>query len=211
MVKNPFDPGYYTEHDLKDAGFKVIGENVQIAKNCTIVGIENITLGDNVRIDSYSSILAAGDGWVSIGSFVHIAAYCLLAAGDGIQMDDFSGLSQGVRIYSRTDDYSGRHLTNPTVPRKYTGLTRGAVTLGRHVIIGSGTVILPKLSIGEGSCVGALSLVKKSLDPWGVYFGCPAKRLKDRSRRLLELESELMMDIAGEGASAAVTGEGTER
>jgi galactoside O-acetyltransferase len=72
-------------------------------------------------------------------------------------------------------------------------------------------VILPKLSIGEGSCVGALSLVKKSLDPWGVYFGCPAKRLKDRSRRLLELESELMMDIAGEGASAAVTGEGTER
>ncbi len=37
----------------------------------------------------------------------------MLSAGDGIVMEDFSGLSQGVRIYSRTDDYSGKFLTNP--------------------------------------------------------------------------------------------------
>jgi galactoside O-acetyltransferase len=191
MTTNPFNPGYYTEDDLKNAGFKALGKNVRIAKNNTIIGLENIVIGDNVRIDGYCAIITAGDGWLNIGSYIHIGGCCYLSAGDGIRMEDFSGLSQGVRIYSRTDDYSGKHLTNPTVPERYTGITRGTVVLGRHVIIGSGSVILPKVTIGDGSSVGALSLVTKDLDPWGVYFGCPAKRLKSRSKRLLELEAEL--------------------
>lgn len=195
-MTNPFNPGYYNEIDLKDAGFKALGRNVQIDKSCTIIGLENIEIGDNVRIDGYCSLIAAGDGWLKIGSFIHIGGYCLLSAGSGIQMDDFSGLSHGVKIYSQTDDYSGEQLTNPTVPEKYTGVTRGAVTLERHVIIGSGSVILPKVLIGEGSSVGALSLVTKPLEAWGVFFGCPAKRLKHRSKRLLELEAELRQEIA---------------
>jgi len=156
-----FDPGYYTENDLMKAGFKSVGKNVSIAKNCTIIGLPNISIGDNVRIDGYCSIIAAGTGYVTLGSYIHIGSYCMLSAGDGIVMDDFSGISQGVRIYSRTDDFSGEFLTNPMVPEKYIGLTQGKVELRKHVIIGSGSVILPKVTIGEGSSVGALSLVTK--------------------------------------------------
>jgi acetyltransferase-like isoleucine patch superfamily enzyme len=185
-----FNPGYYTEHDLQGAGFKSLGRNILIAKNNTIVGVENIEIGNHVRIDGYCALIAGG-GRLSIGSHVHIGGYCFLSAGEGITMEDFSGLSQGVRIYTRTDDYTGRSLTNPTVPEKFKTSTRGPVTLGRHVIIGSGTVILPDLSIGDGSSVGAQSLVTKPLEPWGVYFGSPVKRLKDRSRELLELEAAL--------------------
>ena len=83
-------------------------------------------------------------------------------------------------------------MTNPTVPRKYLGGVKGNVTLERHVIIGSGSVILPKILIGEGSSVGALSLVTKNLEPWGVYFGVPVKRLTNRSKKLLELEKEML-------------------
>lgn len=187
---NPFDPGYYSEHDLQNAGFKALGDNVQIARNCTLIGLENIEIGNNVRIDGYCSLIAAG-GNLKLGSYIHIGGYCFLSAGEGIEMQDFSGLSQGVRIYTRTDDYSGNHLTNPTVPAKYTGISCGPVTLEKHVIVGSGTVILPKVRIGEGSAVGALSLVMKNLAPWGVYFGIPARRLKDRSKALLELEEQL--------------------
>lgn len=191
-----FDPGYYTESDLREAGFKSIGKNVSIAKNCTIIGLSNISIGDNVRIDGYCSIIAAGTGYVTLGSYIHIGGYCMLSAGDGIVMDDFSGLSQGVRIYSRTDDYSGKFLTNPTVPEKYTGITQGKVELKKHVIIGSGSVILPRITIGQGSSVGALSLVTKSLDDWGVYCGTPAKILKSRSKNLLKLEEELRKELA---------------
>jgi acetyltransferase-like isoleucine patch superfamily enzyme len=198
IMPNPFDPGYYTEHDLKDAGFKRLGRNLRIDKNCTIIGLENIELGDNVRIDSYCTIVAAGNGWLKLGSYIHIGGYCLLSAGSGIHMEDFSGLSHGVKVYSRSDDYTGKYMTNPTVPEKYTGVHQGPVILGRHVIIGCGSVILPNLTIGEGSSVGALSLVSKSLDPWGIYVGCPADKVKDRSNRLLELEAELKRDTAGQ-------------
>lgn len=191
-MENPFDPGYYRDAELAGFGFKSIGSNVQIARNCTIVGLGNISLGSNVRIDGYCSILATGDAEVKLGSYIHIASYCLISAGDGFVMEDFSGLSHGVKIYSRTDDYTGRHLTNPTVPERYKGVTRGAVVLNRHCIVGSGSILLPKVTLGEGTSVGALSLVTKSLDPWGVYFGSPVKRLKARSKRLLELEAEFI-------------------
>lgn len=194
MTINLLDPGYYSEHDLRDAGFKHLGKNVQIAKNCTIIGLENIEIGNNVRIDGYCSIIVSGNGWLRIGSYIHIGSYCLLSAGEGITLCDFSGLSQGTKIYSRSDDYSGEHLTNPTVPSKFTGIIKGEVTLGRHVIVGSGSVILPRVTIGEGSSVGALSLVTKNLDAWGVYAGNPARKIKERSRKILELENQMLKE-----------------
>ena len=70
------------------------------------------------------------------------------------------------------------------------------VSLGRHVIVGSGSVILPGVVVGEGSSVGALSLVTKSLEPWGVFFGAPVRRLKSRSQRLLALEESLRAEAS---------------
>jgi acetyltransferase-like isoleucine patch superfamily enzyme len=193
-VKNPFDPGYFSENDLQQAGFKTLGKSVRIAKNCTIIGLENIEIGNNVRIDGYCSLIAANPGFLKIGSFIHIGAYSLLSAGSGITIEDFAGLSQSVKIYSQSDDYTGNHLTNPTVPEKFTGVTRGMVTVHRHVIIGSGSVILPSVTIGEGCAVGALSLVNRSLEEWGIYTGCPTKKIRDRSKQLLTLEKRLLTE-----------------
>ena len=192
MSNGMFDRGYYGDAELRDAGFRAVGKNVRVAKDATIVGLENISIGDNVRIDGGCTITAVGGGWFRVGSHVHIAAGCYLGATSGIDIEDFCGLSHGVKIYSRSDDYSGRFLTNPTVPTEFTGCKSGAVRLGRHVIVGSGTVILPSVVVGEGCAVGALSLVPWSLESWGVYFGCPARRLNDRSRELLGLEAELL-------------------
>ncbi len=141
-------------------------------------------------MDAYVSLIASGP--IDIGSYVHIGSYSLLSGGDGIRMGDFSGLSQGVKIYSRSDDYSGEYLTNPCVPPQFTNAIGGLVTLGRHVILGSGSVVLPGVTIGDGSSVGALSLVNKDLAEWGVYFGAPVKRLRNRSQQLLALEQQLL-------------------
>lgn len=188
IVKNPFDVGFYSNDELSVLGFKSLGENVSISKNCTIIGIPSISIGDNVRIDGYTTIIAVGGGHLTLGSFIHIGSYCHLSAGAGITMEDFSGLSQGVKIYSKTDDYSGAYLTNPMVPDELTGVSAGEVVLGKHSIVGAGTVILPGVNIGEGSSVGAQSLVTKNLPEWGVYFGCPVKKIKNRKKNLLELE-----------------------
>ena len=194
MIENPFNPGYLGSEQLIDLGFGKVGKNVRIAKSTTIIGLNNIFFGDDIRIDGYTTIVANGGGRLLVGSNVHIGAYCLLSCGEDVALADFSGLSQGVRIYTRTDDYSGRTLTNPTVPAKFTGVRSGKVFLGRHVIIGSGTVVLPGVSIGEGAAVGALSLVTKNLDEWGVFFGSPAKKIKNRARTLLSLEEEYLRE-----------------
>lgn len=188
-MENPFNAGFYGSDDLRQMGFAHVGDHVQVARNCTIVGLDNIVLGDHVRIDAMCSIIATGP--VAFGGRNHIGAFCHLVGRGGLEFGKYSGLSQRVSIYTASDDYGGRFLTNPTVPAEYTSCTIAPVNLGRHVIIGSGAVVLPGAIIGEGASVGALSLVTKSLDPWHVYSGVPARRLKERSRDLLKLEAQL--------------------
>lgn len=193
MSTSPFASRYLMGSELANCGFKSIGEHVMIHEHVNIHGIENITIGSHVRIDPYTSLIATGA--VTIGSYIHIGAYCYLSAGEGLVMEDFSNLSQGVKIYTRSDDYSGEFMTNPMVPSQYTNVEKGQVVLKRHVIIGSSSVILPGVTIGEGSAVGALSLVKKSLPDWGIFSGIPVRRLRDRSQNLLKLEAEFLNSI----------------
>ncbi len=182
---------FYTAEELNSFNFKSLGKNVKIKRNVGIFFTENVSIGNNVRIDDFT-IIVAGQAGLTIGSYVHIASHCYLAASHGIIMNDFSGLSPGVKIFSGSDDYSGEKLTNPTLPKKYIGGKCGTVTLAKHVIIGAGTTILPECTIGEGTSVGSMSLVNKNLSPWGVYFGCPVRRLKERKKIILDLEKDFL-------------------
>lgn len=192
MNQNPFNPGYFNENELKEFGIKSVGKNVLIAKNCTIVGLENISIGNHVRIDGFSTITATSSGYLNIGSYIHIGGYCAIFAGAGVEMQDFSGLSQGVKIYSTSDNYSGSVMTNPTVPENYTGVIRKPIHIGKHSIIGSQTIVMPGVVIAEGCAIGANSLLTKNTEEWSIYFGSPAKRLKSRNKGILKLEKELL-------------------
>lgn len=190
-----FNPGYIQGSELAGLGFAALGDSVKIAANCTIIGLGRIHIGGNVRIDGPTTIVVATNSYLEIGSFVHISGGCHLAASAPLKLGDFSGLSQGVRIFTATDDYSGKTLTNPTVPSKYKEVKAGPVELGRHVIVGAGTVILPGASIGEGSSVGALSLVSRPLPGWQVCVGNPCKPIKPRKKDLLRLEEEFLAAV----------------
>ena len=180
---------YYSEKELRKLKFLFLGKNVLIKKNVGLYFIENIFIGNNVRIDDNVIIVASNKKTpVKIGNHVHISSNCYLAGSNGIEMNDFNTLAPGVLIFSGSDDYSGKKLTNPTVGKKNIGGKTGKVKICKHVIIGANSVILPKVTIKEGSAVGALSLVNKSLDAWGIYFGSPAKRFKNRSKNILKLE-----------------------
>jgi acetyltransferase-like isoleucine patch superfamily enzyme len=187
MSGNPFDPGYYTSAQLRGFGFARVGEHVLVARNCTIIGLENITLGDNVRIDGPSSLIAPR-GKIAIGSFVHVAMGCLLGGRGGIAIDDFSSLSQGVRLFTAIDDFSGQRLSNAVVPENLTGVRCAPIAIGRHVPIGTGSVVLPAVDIGEGAAIGIMSVIAQSIPAWSIYSGNPARKVGDRSRAVLSLE-----------------------
>lgn len=193
-VENPFDPGYFTSDQLRAFGFARVGEGCMVARNCTIIGLPNITLGDHVRIDGYTSVIAS-TGEVRIGNYVHIATACMLGARAGIAVGDYSSLSQGVRIFTAIDDFSGRRLSNSTLPAHLLGIHSAPVRIGRYVPIGSGSLVLPGVEIGEGAAVGAMSLVAHPLPAWMVSSGNPAKPTGERSRDLLALEPLVRGDI----------------
>lgn len=192
---------FYSDEELADFGFQSVGENVKISKKASIYGASRISIGRNVRIDDFC-IISAGLGGIEIGNYVHIAAMSLLIGADKIVMADFSGLSSRVSVYSSSDDYSGRNMTNPTVPDQFKSVYSSPVIIGRHVIIGSGSVVLPGCILEDGAAIGALSLVSKNCDSFGIYAGNPAKFIKERKRDLLSLEKKFLDSIANAGPEA---------
>lgn len=181
---------FLNEDQIESMGFKSIGENVLLSDKASYYNCKNITIGSNTRIDDFA-VLSAGEGGIEIGQYVHIAIGASIIGAGAIYIKDFAGLSSRVSIYSSNDDYSGEFMTGPTVSSEFTNVTHAPVVIGKHVIVGSGSVILPNVTLEEGVAIGALSLVTKDCSAFGVYIGTPAKRIKERKRDLLELEKKL--------------------
>ena len=178
---------FYTQEELEKIGFNKIGKGNFISRKASIYGVDKIEIGNSNRIDDFSII----SGNILIHDHVHIASGCYLFGGDaGIELRDFSAISSRGVVYSETDDYSGLALTNPTAKIEHRKIYGGKVILEKYVLIGTGCTILPGLVIGEGTSVGAMSLVNKSLDSWGVYVGIPCQRIKERKKDMLRFVGE---------------------
>ena len=178
---------YYSEDELKKMGFKELGSNVLISKKSSIYGAREICIGNNVRIDDFCIL----SGCIKIGNNIHIAAYSALFGGEkGIVINDYANISSRVCIYAISDDYSGETMTNPIIPEKYKKLQKEEVIIGEHVIIGSGSTVLPGVTLEVGTAVGAMSLCNKDTLAWSIYVGVPAKKIQERSKKLLDLVKE---------------------
>ena len=181
--------GYLSRQELLDIGFASVGEDVSISDRACFYGASKMHIGSHVRIDDFCLFV----GNITIGNHIHICAYSSFHASSGsIVIDDFSNFSSRTVIYAASDDYSGETMTNPTVPEKYKAIEWGDVYCGKHTIVGTGSTILHKSYVPEGTAIGAMSLVNSRLEPWGIYAGIPCRRIKDRSKHCLELEKQLM-------------------
>lgn len=183
-MKNSF----LSKEKVDKIGFKNVGKNVKISKKASIYNPSKICIGENTRIDDYCIL----SGNIKIGKNVHIAAGVYLFGGnEGIIINDYVGVSSRCSIYALTDDYSGNYLTNPTIDEKFKNVIQKQVILKKHSIVGFGSVILPGSILEEGVAIGSMCLVNGSTEPWSIYVGIPYKKIKNRSKRILELEKEL--------------------
>jgi galactoside O-acetyltransferase len=188
---------FLSKDQLKQIGFKSIGENVLISDKSSIYNAKNIEIGSNVRIDDFC-ILSAGDGGIKIGNNIHIACYVSMIGAGEIILDDFSQVSSRVVILSSSDDFSGEYLVGPCIPSEFTNVKSYKVHLMKHVVIGTGSTILPNVTLKEGAAVGAMSLVKNDVEQFEIVVGIPAKKVKDRSRKILETELKYLKTISNE-------------
>lgn len=176
---------YYTEEELTQLGLKSYGKDVHLSRKASLYGVGNISIGNHTRIDDFCVL----SGNVTIGNYVHINPFTGIYAGKaGVTLEDFVNISSRNVIYAVSDDYSGAYMTSPLLPEVVTNIQQAPVHVCKHVIVGTGCTILPGVTIGEGCAIGAMSLVKHSCEPWGIYVGVPCKRIKERSKELLKFE-----------------------
>ena len=173
-------------------GFKSVGENVLISDKAVFYRPERISIGNNVRIDDFC-VLANN---IVLGNNIHIAlcAYLLSGPNSVIEMKDFSGTGYRSLIFTSTDDFSGLAMTNATIPDEFRGGYERSVLIGRHCIVGTGSTIMPGANLGEGAAVGAMSLLTMPTKEWKIYFGIPARAIKERKKDLLDLERRFLKE-----------------
>jgi galactoside O-acetyltransferase len=180
---------FYSQEELAQLGLRCFGRDVLISRKASIYNPEKLSIGHHVRIDDFC--ILSGD--ILIGSYVHISAYTAMYGKYRIEMEDCTGLSPRCTLFSASDDFGGDFLISPMIPHEYTNVTGGPVILRRFCQIGSGSVILPAVTLNEGVAVGAMSLVKRDLDAWGIYAGNPLRFIKQRNNGLLRLYKRLLL------------------
>ncbi len=160
---------------------KSVGNDVVISAYAEIRRPNLVRIGNHVAIDT-AFITTAAD----IGDYAHIGPYVSIIGGaKGLfTMGRFTNLAAGCRIICVSDRYNGDGLMgSAAVPEKYKdAVDVGPVAMNDFANVGTNVVIMPGVTLAEGSVVGACSLVTISTEPWTIYIGVPAKPLKSRPR-----------------------------
>jgi acetyltransferase-like isoleucine patch superfamily enzyme len=184
------DHTHYTAHELWNMGIAV-GESVLISRRVAFYAIGKIEIGDHSRIDD-GCILT---GSVKIGKRVHLAPYCVLYGKAGIAIGDYSGFGVSTIMHSESDDYSGRSMFGPCVPAEYQPFKhRAPIAIGRAVLGGARCTILPGVTIADGVCIGAHSVVKGDCEGDTIYAGVPAKALRRAQAGIWSLTKQFELD-----------------
>lgn len=132
-------------------------KNIFIGRG-TILNVRNglITINNNSNIGSYCRIASDG-GKIEIGENVLIAAYCYIGG--------------------------GQHRTERIdIPIALQGFeSKGGVTIGDDVWIGSHSIVADGVKIGKSCIIGANSFVNEDIPDYCIAFGSPARVHKKRN------------------------------
>jgi acetyltransferase-like isoleucine patch superfamily enzyme len=180
------------------SAFANIGTDVCIGPNVDIRRPHLVSIGNHVAIDNGAFITTAAE----IGDYVHIGPYITVIGGENARlvMGHFTNLAAGCRVICGSDRFLGDGLIGPaSLPAQFKDTMKLApVVLENFANVGTNAVIMPGVTLAEGSVVGACSLVTRSTEPWTIYTGSPAKPLKTRPReKMIEYAAQLGYVTAG--------------
>ena len=134
--------------------------------------LARMTVGERVRIKE--GLRVEKPRQVKIGSDVRINTDCILQAHGGIEIGDFTMLAARVTIVTANHDLSRRGV------EAFDTLLEAPVRIGRHCWLGTGVIVLPGVTIGDGTVVGAGSVVTRDLPPGTICMGTPAWPVRER-------------------------------
>ncbi|MEM1302087.1 MAG: sugar O-acetyltransferase [Pseudomonadota bacterium] len=116
---------------------------------------------------------------ISFGAGCFINLNCVILDGAPVEIGAGTLLGPGVQIYATTHpmDPDERIYERGGVPSYNT--TAEPVSIGEKVWIGGGAIIMPAVRIGDGSTIGAGSVVTKDMPDRVFAAGNPARVIRD--------------------------------
>jgi galactoside O-acetyltransferase len=155
-----------------------MGAHVIIHDWAKLIKEEAIQIGDGTQIDDF--VLIYGGRGIVLGRFNHICSFVSIVGGGELITGDYVGMAAGCRIMTGAHRHENGTRMVSTVPPEQQEILIGRVILERDVFLGTNSVILPNVTIGEGAMIGAGSVVNCDVKPWTINVGVPARVIGKR-------------------------------
>ncbi len=146
--------------------------------------IEQSTRGTRIVVESGAHIdsfvkfkCAGGSGDVHVGRNTYINSGSVIYTGNGIKIGDHVLIAANCTLAPVNHEFRRR---DTLIVEQRFGRSKGGIVIEDDVWLGAGTVVLDGAHIGRGAVVGACSLVRGTLEPYGIYCGNPLQKIGER-------------------------------
>lgn len=148
---------------------------------CQICDPWLVEIGDNSRICDFVFIWP-GKG-VKIGKCCDFQPHVTVWGGGSLEIGNYVSIGPNSVLLTATYDYKGSLHMVDFVPEEEHCAKYGKLIIEDDVYIGANATIMPDIVIGKGAVIGAGAVVTKSVEPWAIMAGVPARKIGERPRR----------------------------
>jgi len=165
----------YGSGEFRREDLAAIGENVVIEHGALILKPERVKIGSNVYIGHYAILRGYDTNDLVIGNDTWIGQFCYINSAGGVEIGSRVGVGPYVKMMSSEHAEEGRD-----VPVLFCDLEFARVKVEDDSDIGMGAIILPGVTVGKGSIVGAGAVVTRDVEPYSIVAGVPARKIGER-------------------------------
>lgn len=199
IMNDPSDYAAKARVEYYRTKLKFMGENVKIGTGVKLVNPEFISLGNDVCIKDDCTLIARGEGGITLGDKVAVQERVYLdterVATGYIKVGRGSYIGTGTTLFGHVgleigeDCLLAQNITLTPYSHIYDDPERiiysqgghcEKVTIGNDCYLGMGVCVMYSGNIGEGSVIGAGSTVVKPIPPYSIAVGSPARVIKNR-------------------------------
>lgn len=147
-----------------------------------------IILGPKVRLDRGVDMRVKRGGCTELGERTYVGPYACFSGSGSIKVGKNCLIASHCSIYAHNHAFA-----DATIPIRDQGFTCKGITIEDDVWLGTGVRVVDGVTIGEGSVVGAGAVVTKSIPPYSIAVGVPAKVIGKRGEKQTQAQVEATM------------------
>lgn len=172
-----------------------IGRDTRVSPHAFFRQPDLVALGNHCSVDEFVVCTTA----LEAGNHVHISPHVSIIGGRKglLRMGSFTNLAAGCRVICASDGFKGYGLIGCMIPQEFADETILApVTIEDMANVGTGAILFPGVTLGQGCVVGAGCVVRRSVAPWAIVVGNPARVIGERPRERMLALSERIAHLA---------------